>query len=62
MNKINFCVACERYTMDDSCPKCGVKAPQAKPAKYSPEDRWGDYRRRAKAEMKPNAFSDDSSE
>lgn len=51
MNKINICTACSRYTMDDTCPKCAAPVHQAKPPKYSPEDRWGSYRRQAKAEM-----------
>jgi H/ACA ribonucleoprotein complex subunit 3 len=50
MNRIHFCSRCERYTMNENCPVCGAPAPQARPGKYSPEDRWGEYRRKAKAQ------------
>ncbi len=36
--------------MQKNCPLCKTATRQAKPAKYSPEDKWGSYRRRAKAE------------
>jgi len=34
--------------MKEACPKCGAKTVPPKPAKYSPEDKYADYRRRAK--------------
>lgn len=37
--------------MRDVCPKCGGKAVQSKPPKYSPEDKYASYRRKAKEEM-----------
>jgi H/ACA ribonucleoprotein complex subunit 3 len=37
--------------MEEKCPKCGGKADNPKPAKYSPEDKYGDYRRQAKREQ-----------
>lgn len=48
MRHILKCSKCGQYTMKDSCPKCGVKNVNPKPAKYSPEDRMGKYRREAK--------------
>lgn len=36
--------------MKESCPVCGMKAANPKPAKYSPEDSYGKYRREAKKE------------
>jgi H/ACA ribonucleoprotein complex subunit 3 len=33
------------------CPKCGAKTVQPKPPKYSPEDQYGEYRRKAKKEQ-----------
>ena len=35
--------------MKEDC-SCGSKAVTTRPAKYSPEDKWGKYRRIAKAE------------
>ncbi len=34
--------------MKEACGKCGSAAITTKPAKYSPEDKWGEYRRMAK--------------
>jgi len=42
------CGKCGRYTLKDVCPECGGKAINPKPPKYSPEDRVGEYRRKAK--------------
>ena len=36
------------YTLDDTCPDCGASAVNSAPAPYNPEDRYGEYRRRAK--------------
>lgn len=37
--------------MQEKCPKCGSKADNPKPAKFSPDDRYGEYRRKAKEMM-----------
>jgi H/ACA ribonucleoprotein complex subunit 3 len=57
MNKILRCDACNTYTMQKTCPQCKAATRQAKPAKYSPEDRWGSYRRRAKEEAAQSTLS-----
>ena len=44
------CPKCGRYTMEKTCPECGEKTYSPKPAKYSPEDPYAEYRRRAKEE------------
>lgn len=36
------------YTLQAACPKCGKATSQPGPAKYSPEDRYGKYRRQLK--------------
>jgi H/ACA ribonucleoprotein complex subunit 3 len=36
------------YTLKDACPVCGRATAQPGPAKYSPEDRFGQYRRKLK--------------
>lgn len=37
--------ACGEYTLHDACPVCGTKASDPRPAKFSPEDHYGQYRR-----------------
>ncbi len=44
------CLACGRYTLQDACPACGGMAGNPMPPRYSPEDRYGVYRRRLKRE------------
>jgi len=46
------CGACGSYGLSQECP-CGGKRASPAPAKYSPEDKYGDYRRKYK-EMHPN--------
>jgi H/ACA ribonucleoprotein complex subunit 3 len=36
--------------MNDACPKCGKTTASSKPAKFSPKDAYGNYRRKAKKE------------
>jgi len=40
------CTACRTYTMKPRCPQCSHRAATPTPPKYSPEDRYGEYRRR----------------
>lgn len=40
------CSECGKYTMKQEC--CGKKTESSQPAKYSPEDKMGEYRRKAK--------------
>ena len=47
MRSILKCEECEKYTMKDVCA-CGRKAITPKPAKFSIEDKYGSYRRKAK--------------
>ncbi len=49
--KIRRCVQCKRYTMDELCPKCGSMAISPQPARFSPLDPYGKYRRMAKKGM-----------
>lgn len=46
--EILFCKSCHIYTLKKECPNCKSPAITQKPAKYSPEDKWGKYRRLAK--------------
>ncbi len=49
MKHILKCGKCSNYTMKEQC-SCGGNAVTVKPAKYSPEDKYADYRRKAKKE------------
>lgn len=42
------CAQCDRYTLKTVCPSCGRPSARAGPAKYSPEDAYGEYRRKLK--------------
>jgi H/ACA ribonucleoprotein complex subunit 3 len=48
MKHIMFCTECEKYTMKEE--HCGKKTVTTKPAKYSPDDKYARYRRKAKEE------------
>lgn len=50
MKHIMKCPKCGQYTMKEKCPKCDTETTNPKPAKYSPEDNYGKYRREAKKE------------
>lgn len=47
MKHILKCQECGCYTLKEKC-KCGGKAVSVRPAKYSPDDKYGNYRRKAK--------------
>jgi len=48
MEKLKKCTRCGSYTMKERCPRCGGETRTAHPPKFSPEDKYGEYRRRAK--------------
>ncbi|MFC1741169.1 nucleolar RNA-binding Nop10p family protein [Nanoarchaeota archaeon] len=50
-NHILKCPKCRKYTMRPECADCKVKTIPPLPAKYSPEDPYGKYRREAKKEQ-----------
>ncbi|MBI2667824.1 nucleolar RNA-binding Nop10p family protein [Candidatus Woesearchaeota archaeon] len=45
---IFVCSKCGEYTLSKICQNCRLDTISVKPAKYSPEDRYGHYRRIAK--------------
>ncbi|UCG95699.1 MAG: RNA-protein complex protein Nop10 [archaeon] len=49
MTMIKKCFKCGTYTFKDKCPKCGSATRTPHPPKFSPEDRYGKYRRMAKS-------------
>jgi len=43
------CNNCDRYTLkQDKCPYCGGVLKIPHPPKFSPEDKYGEYRRKLK--------------
>ncbi|MBW2976570.1 RNA-protein complex protein Nop10 [Candidatus Woesearchaeota archaeon] len=50
MRSILKCGDCGKYTMKTACA-CGGKALTPKPAKFSIEDKYGAYRRKAKINL-----------
>ena len=50
MKHILKCEKCKTYTMKELC-KCSNKAVTVKPAKYSPDEKYGGYRRKVKSEQ-----------
>jgi H/ACA ribonucleoprotein complex subunit 3 len=45
---LHRCLACKEYTLQETCPRCGSPAKPNRPAKFSPEDTYGSYRRKLK--------------
>lgn len=52
--RLKRCRACGRYTMREICPSCGSKTGSPHPPKFSPEDRYGKYRRLMRLEAQKN--------
>jgi H/ACA ribonucleoprotein complex subunit 3 len=44
-SKILKCMACGRYTLKAVCPLCGAPTVTTRPARFSPDDPYGKYRR-----------------
>ncbi|MBI2144842.1 ribosome biogenesis protein [Candidatus Woesearchaeota archaeon] len=51
MRQIMFCQECRSYTMKEACSKCGSRTVIPKPMRYSPDDHYASYRRKAKEPM-----------
>ena len=43
--KMNKCFSCKVYTFKESCPKCNQKTINPSPPNFSPQDKYGKYRR-----------------
>ncbi|MBI5227421.1 ribosome biogenesis protein [Candidatus Micrarchaeota archaeon] len=46
MKKMRFCQSCSSYTLTDE--HCGGSTLSAHPARFNPNDWYGDYRRKVK--------------
>ena len=42
--EILVCLQCRQYMLRSVCPQCRGAAVTPKPAKFSPEDKYGKYR------------------
>jgi Predicted Zn-ribbon RNA-binding protein len=49
--KMKKCRSCGEYTLKDKCPYCGGDLGVVYPPKYSPEDKYGKYRRILKKQL-----------
>ena len=43
---LRVCRSCDRYTMAANCPNCHAATRSPHPARFSPQDKYGIYRRR----------------
>ena len=48
MKKILVCESCSKYTMKQQCPQCSGKTVEARPPKFSLDDKYASYRREVK--------------
>jgi H/ACA ribonucleoprotein complex subunit 3 len=46
-SELRICPACGRYSLEEDCPSCGASTRSPIPARFSPDDRYGEYRRTA---------------
>ncbi|MCF7866268.1 RNA-protein complex protein Nop10 [Candidatus Woesearchaeota archaeon] len=53
MTSILKCESCNSYGLSDVC-SCGSRRVTVKPAKFSPEDKYGRYRREYKKNVEDN--------
>ncbi len=49
--KMRRCKSCGGYTLKDRCPHCEGEVGVVYPPKYSPEDKYGKYRRMLKKQL-----------
>lgn len=50
--RIKKCPSCKVYTFKEICPQCNEKTIAPMPPSFSPEDRYGKYRRKLIQETK----------
>ncbi|MEE8168189.1 MAG: RNA-protein complex protein Nop10 [Candidatus Hydrothermarchaeales archaeon] len=49
--KLRYCKLCRIYTLAEACRECGAPTTTPHPARFSPEDPYGKYRRKLKLEL-----------
>ncbi len=45
------CTSCKKYTLKEICPYCGQRTISPYPPRYSPQDKFGKFRREALKEL-----------
>ncbi|MHA2380595.1 MAG: RNA-protein complex protein Nop10 [Candidatus Thorarchaeota archaeon] len=59
MTHLYKCTECNYYTLENSrCPKCGSNVKDPTPARFSPQDKYGEYRRKAKRRLRTSSKAD----
>jgi len=48
MSNLLYCKNCKVYTLDNICKNCKNVTISKNPPKFSPQDHYGDYRRKLK--------------
>jgi H/ACA ribonucleoprotein complex subunit 3 len=48
MSNLLYCKKCNEYTLEKICKKCKQKTISKNPPRFSPQDRYGKYRRELK--------------
>jgi len=54
-SNIAKCMACGAYSYGSKCLKCGAATASPHPPRFSPEDKYGHYRRRLKKLVREEA-------
>ncbi|MBD6955952.1 MAG: RNA-protein complex protein Nop10 [Thermoplasmata archaeon] len=52
--RIRKCPRCKVYTLKEKCPRCGNDTVYIAPPRFSPVDRYGEYRRKYRMEVEKN--------
>ena len=47
---LRMCPSCQEYTLAEKCPRDGTPTEVPVPPRYSPDDRYGEYRRKLRQE------------
>lgn len=45
---MRYCKLCQEYTLEEQCLKCNGQTINPNPARFSPDDKYGEYRRKLK--------------
>jgi len=48
LKKLKKCPTCSLYTLQKTCPRCGAATSSPHPPRFSPTDKFGEYRRMMK--------------
>lgn len=48
MAMLRYCTHCQTYTLDSVCAHCNKQTIEKYPPRFSPQDRYGAYRRKLK--------------